>query len=137
MFRRLAALDIHRLQCVQNSLTRIVYNTAKFSHITPVTKTLSWLPIKHRSVFKMALKRHFGLSFVYDTPRIWNHLPDDNTHPNLSLHSESLKPISLQKHTHPHSLVLSRSFSMVLTLQYFLLNDYGSLLSGILCLRVY
>ena len=50
-----SALDLHRLQCVQDSHARIVANTTKYSHITPVRKSLHWLPIKHRSVFKMAL----------------------------------------------------------------------------------
>ena len=98
-------------------------NTTKYSHITPVRKSLHWLPIKHHSVFKMALlvykflhsghpkyfepflkprhsvyrmrrsqsegvllevphfasiyksKKHFGLSFAYDAPMIWNDLP--------------------------------------------------------------
>ena len=54
LFRSLSALDLRRLQCVQNSLARIVANT-KYSHITPVRKSLHWLPIKHRSIFKVAL----------------------------------------------------------------------------------
>ena len=55
LFRSLPALDLHRLQCVQNSLARIVANTTKYSHITPVIKSLHWLPIMHHSVFKTAL----------------------------------------------------------------------------------
>ena len=118
LFRSLSALDLRRLQCVQNSLARIVANATKSSHITPISRSLHWLPIMHRSVFKMALlvykflhsghpkyfecflkprhsvyrtrrsqsdgmllevphfasiyksKKHFGLSFAYDAPRI-------------------------------------------------------------------
>ena len=55
LFRSLSALDLRRLQCVQNSLARIVVNTTKYSHFTPVRKSLHWLPIMHRSVFKTAL----------------------------------------------------------------------------------
>ena len=55
LFRSLSALDLRRLQCVQNSLARIVANTTKYSHVTPVRKSLHWLPIMHRSVFKVAL----------------------------------------------------------------------------------
>ena len=55
LFRGLSALDIRRLQCVQNSLARIVANTTKYSYITPVRKSLHWLPVLHRSVFKTAL----------------------------------------------------------------------------------
>ena len=41
LFRGLSALHIRRLQCVQNSLARIVANTTKYSHITPVKKESS------------------------------------------------------------------------------------------------
>ena len=55
LFRGLSALDLRKLQCVQNSLARIVTNTTKYSHITPVRKALHWLPIKYRSIFKTAV----------------------------------------------------------------------------------
>ena len=55
LFRSLSALDLRKLQCVQNSLARIVTNTIKYSHITSVRKTLHWLPIEHHSIFKTAL----------------------------------------------------------------------------------
>ena len=53
LFRSLFALDLGKLQCVQNSLAGIVANTTKYSHITPVEKTLHWLLI--HALFKMAL----------------------------------------------------------------------------------
>ena len=55
LFRGLSALDLRKLQCVQNNLARIVANTTKYSHITPVRKALHWLPIKYRSSFKTAM----------------------------------------------------------------------------------
>ena len=55
LFRSLSALNLRKLQCVQNSLARIVTNTTKYSHITSVRKILHWLPIEHRSIFKTAL----------------------------------------------------------------------------------
>ena len=48
--RGLSALDLRKLQCVQNSLARIVANT-----IIPVRKVLDWLPIKYHSMFKTAM----------------------------------------------------------------------------------
>ena len=39
LFRGLSALDLCKLQCVQNSLARIVTNTTKYSHITPIKKS--------------------------------------------------------------------------------------------------
>ena len=50
-----SALELCKLQCVKNSLVRIVTNTTKYSHITPIRKTLHWLPIEHCSIFKTAL----------------------------------------------------------------------------------
>ena len=121
LFRGLSALDLRKLQCVQNSLARFVANTTKYSHITPIRKALHWLPIKYHSIFKTAVLvykflhrgnpkyfapfliprhsayktrqsqsdgmflevphfasvfKHFGLSFAYDAPMIWNNLPD-------------------------------------------------------------
>ena len=55
LFRGLSALDLRKLQCVQNSLARIVANITKYSHITPVRKALHWLPIKYGSIFKTAV----------------------------------------------------------------------------------
>ena len=40
LFRGLSALDLHTLQCVQKSIATVVANTTKYSHITPVRKTL-------------------------------------------------------------------------------------------------
>ena len=55
LFRSLLALDLCKLQCVQNSLARIVTNTTKYSHITPVKKIPHWMLIEYRSIFKTAL----------------------------------------------------------------------------------
>ena len=55
LFRGLSALDLHKLQCFQNSFARIIANTTKYSHITPVRKALHWLPIKYSSIFKTAM----------------------------------------------------------------------------------
>ena len=58
LFRGLSALDLCKLQSVQNSLARIVSNTTKYSHITSVRKALHWLPMKYRSIFKTAMLVH-------------------------------------------------------------------------------
>ena len=41
-----------QLQCVQNSLARVVCKTSKFCHITPVLHSLHSLKIKYRIIFK-------------------------------------------------------------------------------------
>ena len=184
LFRSLSALDLRKLQCVQNSLARIVTNTAKYSHITPVRKILHWLPIEHRSVFKTALlvykflhcghpkyfapflkskqrvsnthksqadgvflevphfatsiyksSKHFGLSFAYDAPKIWNDLPDD-VRLATSLHSfrRKLKTYLFHKHIHPN-FCFPWFLPVALTLAMSQVYDFSFLLSVLVCLE--
>jgi len=37
---------INRLQRIQNSAARILTNTRKYDHITPILQKLLWLPVK-------------------------------------------------------------------------------------------
>ena len=46
---------IQRLQRMQNIAARIVPRCSKFSHFTPVLKSLHWLPVKSRIQFKILL----------------------------------------------------------------------------------
>ena len=47
--------NLAKLQRVQNSLARVVSKTPRREHITPVRKSLHWLPIKERIDFKICL----------------------------------------------------------------------------------
>ena len=51
LFSSLSALDLHRLQCVQISLNIIVANITKYSHITPIRKSLHWSPTRAEPAF--------------------------------------------------------------------------------------
>jgi hypothetical protein len=53
LFRSLSLKELHRLQCLQNAAARIVTNTSIMSHISPVLKSLHWLPVKYRIIFKI------------------------------------------------------------------------------------
>ena len=44
---------IKQLQSIQNIAARIVTETRKFEHITPILRTLHWLPVKSRIEFKI------------------------------------------------------------------------------------
>uniref|UniRef100_H3AGI1 Reverse transcriptase domain-containing protein n=1 Tax=Latimeria chalumnae TaxID=7897 RepID=H3AGI1_LATCH len=44
---------IRRLQLVQNSAARVVYNMSRFDHVTPTLRKLHWLPIRWRITFKV------------------------------------------------------------------------------------
>ena len=45
----------NKLRRVQNAAARLITETAKFSHITPVLRSLHWLPIKQRVQFKLLI----------------------------------------------------------------------------------
>jgi hypothetical protein len=44
-----------KLQAIQNSAARLITGTRKYDHITPVLRSLHWLPVDKRITFKMAL----------------------------------------------------------------------------------
>ena len=44
LFYSLPKYSINRLQKIQNSVVRLVTRTSRSSHITPVLKSLHWLP---------------------------------------------------------------------------------------------
>ena len=47
--------DLNKLQRLQNSAARLVTRTKLRDHITPVLKTLHWLPVRQRITFKILL----------------------------------------------------------------------------------
>jgi hypothetical protein len=53
LFYKLPDTLLNQLQAVQNSLARAVTRTSRFSHITPVLKSLHWLKIKQRIHYKL------------------------------------------------------------------------------------
>ena len=61
LYTGISKSNLNRLQRIQNSLARAVTRTAKYEHITPVLKTLHWLPIKQRIEFKTGLLVHKAL----------------------------------------------------------------------------
>ena len=55
--------NLARLQLVQNTLARVVTQKSRFDHITPVLSQLHWLPVCHRTNFKIANITHRVLQF--------------------------------------------------------------------------
>ena len=51
----LPASYIIKLQRVQNAAARLISNTTRFDHISPVMKDLHWLPVKYRIIFKLVV----------------------------------------------------------------------------------
>ena len=59
---------LNKLQHIQNAAARLVTDTRKYDHITPVLRDLHWLPIRQRIVFKlttMVYKCQHGLCPSY------------------------------------------------------------------------
>ena len=64
----LSTIHINKLQRVQNAAGRLVTNTPRICHITPILEDLHWLPIKYRIEFKIVLltfKCLYGLAPQY------------------------------------------------------------------------
>ena len=49
---------INKLQYVQNSAARLVFNRRKYDHATVLLETLHWLPVKERIIYKINLLIH-------------------------------------------------------------------------------
>jgi hypothetical protein len=54
LFAGTSALNLSRLQLVQNTLARVVAQKPRYCHITPVLIDLHWLPVRQRIDFKIA-----------------------------------------------------------------------------------
>ena len=50
--------QIQRLQSVQNAAARLVTGTRRTDHITPILRSLRWLPVRQRIKFKLAMLVH-------------------------------------------------------------------------------
>ena len=47
--------NVRKLQAVQNFACRIVSGAKKYDHVTPLLKSLSWLPVKDRLYYHQAI----------------------------------------------------------------------------------
>ena len=55
VFAGLPKKSIRQLQLIQNAAARVLTRTKKVDHITPVLKSLHWLPVKQRIDFKILM----------------------------------------------------------------------------------
>ena len=55
LFCNLPQREINRLQVLQNRAARLLTFTKNTSHISPVLRSLHWLPVKKRIAFKILL----------------------------------------------------------------------------------
>ena len=59
---------LEKLQKVQNSAARLVLNAHKRDHVSPLLRTLHWLPIQPRIEYKLSTLSH---SFFSDTAPVY------------------------------------------------------------------
>ena len=55
LFRSLSSKNVTRLQNIQNCLARFASGASRFFHVSPILKSLLWLPVKQRIIFKTLL----------------------------------------------------------------------------------
>ena len=77
---------LDKLQRVQNVAARVVVKTSRYDHITPILKTLQWLPIRYRTEYKLLLLafkalHHLAPSYLTDLLQLY--------HPTRTLRSSS------------------------------------------------
>jgi len=56
--------DIPKLQRVQNCLARVVTRSSRFSRSVPLLKSLHWLPVHYRIIFKICTIAYQALSYT-------------------------------------------------------------------------
>ena len=55
LFTGLPKKQLNKLQLIQNAAARLITKTKKRAHIKPILRSLHWLPIKYRIIFKVLL----------------------------------------------------------------------------------
>ena len=78
LFSGLPKKAIKQLQMIQNAAARVLTRTRKADHITPVLKSLHWLPVCNRIDFKILLivyKSLNGLAPIYISELLPHYVP--------------------------------------------------------------
>ena len=103
---------------IQNPAARIITRTSRSSHITPVLKSLHWLPVQYRINFKLYCITHRALSL--EEPHYLNSLLINR------LNSHSLRSSSFNPHTLPFFNKKSNGFRSLAHTAPFLLKHLPS-----------
>ena len=67
LYNGISQANLNKIQRIQNTLARVVANTSKFEHITPILRKLHWLPIKQRIDYKLCLLTYKTLQIQQPT----------------------------------------------------------------------
>ena len=90
----LPSYELEKLQRLQNTAARLTVTAKKSAHITPVLKSLHWLPVKERIIFKILLVTYkilHGFAPAYLNELLLNYTP------HRLLRSSSLNLLSIPK----------------------------------------
>ena len=77
---------LRKLQTLQNSAARIVTRRRKYDHITPTLKSLHWLPLEKRIMFKLLL---FIFHIVHSSAPSYNQALITSHNPSRLLRSSN------------------------------------------------
>ena len=94
VFTGLTITSIRKLQLIQNAAARVLTNTKRVDHISPVLKSLHWLPVDKRIDFKILLLVFKSLNGL--GPRYINDLLH-NYEPSRSLRSSGSGLLSVPR----------------------------------------
>ena len=67
LYNGISQANLNKIQRIQNTLARVVINTSKFEHITPILRKLHWLQIKQRIDYKLCLLTYKTLEIQQPT----------------------------------------------------------------------
>ena len=94
LYYNIPAYSLQKLQRIQNMSARVLTQTSKYQHITPILKQLHWLPVKERVNFKIALQVYKCLNG--HAPSYLSELISYNV-PSRNLRSSSLNYLTTPK----------------------------------------
>ena len=67
LYNGISQANLNKIQRIQHTLARVVTNTSKCEHITPILKKLHWLPIKQCIDYKLCLLTYKTLQIQQPT----------------------------------------------------------------------
>jgi len=70
--------QINRLQHVQNSAARLLTATCRYEHVTPVLRSLHWLPVSARIELLLVFKVLNSLGPLYPSELLEPYIPNRN-----------------------------------------------------------
>ena len=83
---------LHRLQLLQHRAARLITQTTKHDHITPVMRSHHWLPVRSRIIFAILLlvyKSHHGFVQTHNSELIKPYPPESNLRPGMKNHGQT------------------------------------------------